>query len=270
MARAELSEEELDQLTGGKVPKQKTMGQKVVQSLMDTLGYAVSPAALAEISNKEALRQVAKVAAQAFKYRKENPADFKYTAKDRKLSGLATIQEVKGAPEGVFDKIQEIYFSPDTRTASYMRSGFPRGQGKGYVSMGPRRVDPEALRHETAHSWQLEYPDPAFEVATQEAKLARRHVESTFGIPEIVEDKMSKYIGEPWRGYHSLSPTEMNAEAMQKVPFKKFDTVDKYLETLGRNFVGKRGIGPERTRAAKRFMKQTAPDVLMWTKVEPE
>jgi hypothetical protein len=267
MAGTRLSDAELNELTGVSVPEEMTPGKAVISALRDALGYAAGSDALMQISNKEALRQVAKAAAEGVKYRKENLADFKYTLKDKKLAGLAAIREVKGAPEGVFDKISKIEFSPTLNSAAYMQSGLPRGQGKGYVLMGPRRIDPEALRHETAHSWQREYAHPGFAAASQEADRARRYIEYTFGIPEIVEDKMSQYIGEPWRGYHSLAPTEMNAESMEKVPFWRFDTADKYVDTLGKDLLGKQGIGMERARAELRFKKQTAPDVLTWRKV---
>jgi hypothetical protein len=252
MAGTRLSDAELNDLTGVPVPEEMTPGKAVISALKDTLGYAIGPGALQSISNKEALQKATKVVKDAYRLHMQGSLKPKTLRKEYLGTRSAMIDEIQGAPEGIYTPVKDIRFDPNEVGAHYR-------DADSTITMGPGFTNPRILRHENAHGWQRTFDDPDMTKIRESSYLTRYTVpgQSYYTGKPIVEQKMDKYLApENFRSpYHSVAATELNAVHMENIPPSKFKSLDDYVKTIAKNLVEAAPIQKERMQAARRFQK---------------
>jgi hypothetical protein len=164
----------------------------------------------------------------------------------------ALAKEIREAPEWVFKNVEG--FGPENK---FWQGGSWNLKDK-ILKLGGWGVDPKALRHELAHSWEEYMPSEIQEVNKWNKYISNtaRHYRDIPGYG----DKMEKFLGEMFTGEHQIMPTERAAQDLAHIPLSKFKNQDQYVKMLTKQNEQVVPEMKERIKAMDRYARQLDPE----------
>lgn len=131
-----------------------TFDRAAKSAIMDTLGMALGPGAILNLTNNQMLKEIGKSAARILtnvrKYGVNDALPDPRVFKER-VKSIAS--EIRSAPEGMFDPVELAYFRD---IGSSWNTAYKR------LLLDQKTARPRTLRHEIAHAWTDIDPDEIF------------------------------------------------------------------------------------------------------------